>query len=154
MKLLLSSLFLLLLFNACADKDAFSKFKLTQEQEYAENSIQSAKIRSKEGVEGIVSIIYLNDVMPQKYNDKEYFFIFYTLKDETKRFNILLNSQLPLQQTALPTSNEFSKLIVSDIKWNKYYLIEYKKEKSKLLEVQLKGQELSSSVFKYKKDEE
>jgi len=154
MKLFFTSLSLIFLLSACADKDAFSKFQLTQKQEYAENSIQSAKINSQNGVEGIFSAIYLNEVMPQRYKGNEYFFVFYTLKDDNKSLDIFLNLHTPIKQTPLKTTNEFSKLIISDIKWNKYYLLEYKKEQSNILNLQLKGKKFSSSVLKYKKNEE
>ena len=75
MKSFFAILSIIILFGGCSEKSAFSKFNMSKKQELSANSLQNSKIMSGESVEGIVSVIYLNEVYPEKFADNDYFFV-------------------------------------------------------------------------------
>ncbi len=146
----------LLIFTACADKNAFTKFNMLPKQELGISSLQSSKIKTEEHIDGIVSAIYLNEVYPDIYNGKEYFYIYLYLKerkDEIK-FTLKLNSKLPIKVEELPNKNKFSHLSSIEGKWQRYFLVSFEKESKSELSLVFKNGPSSSDKLIYQKDEQ
>jgi len=143
---------LILILASCSQKTAFSKFNMSKADSLGENSLQSSKVTLNGKVDGVVSVVYLNSVYPKIYNNKEYFFVYYFLKDK-KNVKFILNSQVPVKIIRLKPINQFSSLIHSQSKWNKYYLVEFKKS-TKNLKFLFKNNEASSNILIYNKDED
>ena len=151
----------LVFFNGCSEKNAFSEFNMLKSEELSVTSLLSSKILFKNGeINGIFSAIYLNEIYPQKFNDDEYFFVFYYVKDSKdinnpqnlvySDLNIKLNSNLPLKILKLPEENKFSHLVNIRNNWSRYYLIAFKKSDS--INLVLENGEASSSQLKYEKN--
>lgn len=155
MKYLFIIITFFLLFG-CADKNAFTKFKMTKIQELSASSIQSTKIESNEGIDGIFSAIYLNEVYPEKYFDNEYFFISLYLKDKQEyiKHNIELNKKFPLSIKKLSFENEFSNLIGAKNSWKDYYFVVFKKENSSRLSIVFESGQSFSAPLVYQKDKQ
>ncbi len=164
MKSFLIILTFITLFTGCADKNAFSKFDMTTAQELSASSLQSSKIKSGEQIDGIFSVIYLNEVYPNTYFKNEYFYVYIYLKDKKKMYNpnlledvgltLKLNSQLPIKIKQLPHANKFSNLIATKNEWNRYYLVAFKEQKSKKLSIVLENDQSSSDPLIYQKDKQ
>lgn len=153
-----------LIFTGCSNQNGFTKFELKQTQERALESIQNSKIISGQTIKGVINAIYLNEVYPQSYNEKEYFFISVYLKDaadfydeisyEASDLRITLNDKLPLKIKELPKENQFSGLIDTDNDWKRYYLIAFEKEESKKISLLLTYGMYKSSALIYTKNRE
>lgn len=154
MKIFLAPLAFVLLFSSCADKTAFSRFEMSNEQELAASSLQSSKIVSGENVDGVFSSIYLNEIYPERFQDEESFYLFLYLKTEKENFNITLNGKAPIKIEKLPHANEFSHLVSIENEWNNYYFVSFKKDSQSELNLQLESGPFSSAVLKYQKDQE
>ena len=164
MKSFLIILTFVVLFTGCADKNAFSKFDMSEAQELSASSIQSSKIKSKDRTEGILSIIYLNEVYPKVYFNNEYFFVYLYLKNKKDMYDptklqdigltLKLNSKLPIKIKQLPNDSKFSDLVATKNEWNRYYIVAFKKEKSKTLSIVLENGQFSSDPLVYQKDKQ
>ncbi|MDO8454346.1 MAG: hypothetical protein Q7S59_07230 [Sulfurimonas sp.] len=154
MKFFFTSLAFILFFSACADKTAFSRFEMSKEQELAASSLQSSKIVSEEGVDGVFSVIYLNAIYPDMVNKYETFYISLYLKKDKENFVIKLNGKMPLEMEKLPHENKFSHLASTENEWNSYYLISFEKDSqdSKQLSLVLESGRSSSVALMYQKD--
>lgn len=143
---------LILILASCSEKTAFSKFKISKEESLSENFLQSSKVIFNNKVNGVVSVIYLNNIYPKIYKDKEYFFVYYFVKDE-KNVKFILNSKAPIKIIRLKPVNKFSELTHFQDKWNEYYLVEFKKS-TKNLKFLFKNDKASSNILIYNKDED
>jgi len=152
MKYIIITLITIFSFVGCSKNNAFDNFKLTKDQELSINSLQSSKIKNGDKVDGIFSAIYLNDIYPKLFNDNEYFFVFYYMKEDNKNLNFKLNNFLPIKIKKLPTKNRFTKLINIQNSWNNYYLIAFKKQEKKFLNLSLENNQYISDLLKYQKD--
>ncbi len=142
----------LVLFVGCADKNAFSKFEMSQKQELSANALQRSKVKNGEKVNGIVSTVYLNFISPKEYKDGEYFYVYTYLKNKNYEFHFLLNDKEPISIKELPSTNEFTELISIDNKWSRYYLVKFPKQSDKINFV-LKNGPYTSDILKFEKDE-
>jgi len=164
MKSFLIILIYLFFLIGCSDKNAFTKFNMTTAQELTASSLQSSKIKLADKVDGIVSVVYLNEVYPHRYFTNEYFFVYLYLKNKKELYNpvsledvdlvLKLNDKLPIKIKKLPYANEFSNLINTKSKWNRYYLVAFKKEKSNKLSIVLENGQSSSDPLVYQKGEQ
>lgn len=154
MKFFLTSLIIVLLFSSCATKSAFSKFNMDHKQELSASSLQSSKISSKEGVDGVFSAIYLNEIYPEEFNEYESFYVYLYLKRGRPDFTITLNDKLPLNMRQLPHDNRFAHLVSTDNDWNKYYLVTFEKVDSNAttLNLVVESGDSSSSVLDFKSE--
>lgn len=125
MKYFFASLFFILLLNSCATKSAFSKFDMDKEQELTASVLQSSKITSPEGLQGVISAVYLNEIYPDRFKNNENFYLYFYLKNDKSDFKIKLNGVSSTSVKKLPFDNEFSHLVLTDNDWNKYYLVEF-----------------------------
>ncbi len=146
--------FLLLIpfvFIACSRDTAFDRFSITQHQKLAENSIQSSKIKYKNSIDGVVNVVYLNEVLPKEYNNHEYFYLYLYTKDKDPKLTFLLNKKPASRITKLDANNQFTKLISFDAPWSQYYLVEFPKQGDKL-HFKLKNKQFNSDILKFEKD--
>lgn len=81
MKNTLATLFLSFLLTGCSHQNAFTKFNLPTEEELSFSSQQDTPIYKNKEVTGAFSAVYLNEVSPELYNEKEYFLVSIYLKD-------------------------------------------------------------------------
>ncbi|MBU0720610.1 hypothetical protein KJ877_04660 [bacterium] len=163
MKYFFTSLVLILFFSGCSHQNAFSKFKMDEKQELSASSLQSSKIKSGEDIRGIFSAIYLNEVYPESFNQKEYFFVYLYLKEKKIMHNpnalndaeltLKLNGRPPIKIKQLPHANRFSHLAFTQSEWNSYYLVAFEEEGKELSLVLESGDSLSDALL-YKKDEQ
>lgn len=149
----------LTLFSGCSSKNAFSEFKMSKDQQLSVSNLQSSKITSeKMQVSGVMSAIYLNDIYPDFYNDKEYFFVYTYIKESQNLsaadMNIKLNSKSFIELRELPKENRFSNMVSNTSRWNKYYIATFEKDNSDKLELILESGDSSSSSLIYRKVEE
>lgn len=146
-------------FTGCSKRNAFFEFNMDKDQELSVSSFQSSKIVSRDGeTSGILSVIYLNEVYPEIYNQNEYFFVFLFTKETKEIYNpnrpidsdlkLKLNSKLPIEVEELSKENKFSHLVNIKNNWNSYYLITF--EKSDTINLLLEDETSSSKVLQYK----
>jgi len=152
MKTFLITLIFLLAFSACSQKTAFSRFDMSKKQELSADSLQRSKLKSGAKVNGIVSIIYLNMVSPERYNGNEYFYVNSYVKNKKESSVMLLNKQAPVSVKKLPPENEFTNLMLVRTQWSEYFLVEFPKQGDKISFVLENGQ-YTSDPLKFEKDE-
>ena len=153
---------LLLLMTGCSNKNAFSKFDMSKEQEMTASNLQSAKLATKDGkVTGVVSVVYLNEVYPYYFSKKEYFFVYMYLKDSKNAkdgdLKITMNGGAPLKLKKLSKVNNFTHLVDVKSEWNQYYMAtfaEHTNENDSTLNLVFENDQSSSVVLKYQKGEE
>ena len=151
MKTFLIILFLGLLFNGCAKKNAFEKFNLSATKELSEDNIQSLKIKQGNKVAGIINIIYLNKVFPDLYKENEYFYVYYYMKDKNATVHFELNGEPSLLREELPVQNEFTYLTSFEAPWSKYYLLGFKKQ-GNVLKLSIHSNTAASATVEFVKD--
>ncbi len=159
MKYIMVILSISILFLGCADKNAFSRFKLKKEQELGMTSLQNSKIKNSKGdTKGVLSVIYLNDVYPKKYKGYEYFYVYFYLNERDKaqdiHFILKLNNKTPISVKKLSNVNEFTNLTSTYNQWNSYYLLKFKEEKSSEIIFMFEDEDMKSDDLIYYKDEE
>lgn len=164
MKNLLSLLSCIMLFGGCSHQNGFSKFAMEPSQERSANSIQSSKIIKNGATEGVLSLVYLNEVDPNVYNTHEYFLlsIYNKAKKELNDPNsflqegieITLNEKMPIKIKKLSKDEAIVTKIFSQTTWNRYYLVAFEEEKENALRLFLKGEGISSGILRYSKNEE
>ena len=142
-----------ILLSACATKNAFGKFKMSQDEELGASSMLSSKIKSTQSVTGVFSAIYLNEVYPESFNGNEYFFIQYYLNDIDAKFTLRLNNNEAINIQKLPPKNRFSNIIHTQSEWSRYYLVEFKKQGDSL-NLLFESNQSTSALLKYQKDEQ
>ncbi|MCK9490451.1 MAG: hypothetical protein M0Q24_00040 [Sulfurimonas sp.] len=151
------------LFTACADKNAFDKFNMQEDQELSAANLQSSKIKMLQNIDGIVTTIYLNKVYPKVFTNDEYFYVYLYLKDKKEMFDpkklddieltMRLNSKLPIKIKKLEANNRFSHLTLVRNEWTLYYLVAFKQESENKLNLVLETDQSHSDVLVYQKDE-
>ena len=142
-----------LFFSGCSEKNAFSRFNLSENQEFGINSIQSSKLQDKDKVGGIVSVVYLNEVYPKRTQKSEVFYVSLYLKDQTSTPIFTLNGHKPnvwIEQ--LPSDNEYAHLVNEHIAWNKHYVVSFAPQGDTLTFKITSGTYHSSNII-FKKDE-
>jgi len=152
MKTFLIILVFLTTITGCSSNNAFYQFKLTPSQQVSEDSMQSSKIKNEASVDGIVSIIYLNKVYPNKYKDYEYFYVSLYTKTNNENIKFLLNKEMALHIEELDPTNEFSELTSYSTDWKKYYIVKFKEQKEKISFV-LQNEGFISDNLSFEKDE-
>lgn len=155
-------IFLLLFFSSCSHKNAFSEFKMDENQELSITSLKRTKIIKNGEVIGAFNAIYLNEVYPDIYNTHEYFFVYIYLKDienisnpntiNNDKLTIFLNNNSPMKLKELDSQNRFYKLSASKNEWNRYYLVSFA-TKGKRLTLKLENDQSFSVSLKYQKDQ-
>lgn len=150
----------LIFFTGCSQKNAFVKFNMSKDEERSVSSLQTSQIIDKKGeIAGVISVVYLNEVYPKKFDKYDSFFVYIYMKDSKNidlmdpKINLEMNEQVPVSSTELPSDNEFTHLVDVKSSWNRYYLIEFEKDCNALNLIFDNGLSISSAL-KYKKDED
>ncbi len=152
MKTLWLAVTFVVLFSACADKNAFEKFQMSAVEERGADSIFNSKIKDGKNVNGIVSVVYLNRVYPIKFPNDEVFYVNFYLKDKTQPFFFMLNNQKSIDAQELQVNNPYAFLTPLQTKWSKYYLVKFKKQKD-ILKFSFHNGSFSSDPLVFEKDE-
>lgn len=168
MKNTLVTLFLSFLLTGCSHQNAFTKFNMPAAEEKAFASQQDTSIIQKKEVAGAFSAVYLNEVSPDLYNEKEYFLVSIYLKDNqaldtlknyeqvqqetTKGVFVLLNHTYPL--TIEPLPQELQKYISLNADWNNYYLVVFEESRENTMRISLSGDGFQTKSLLYYKNEE
>jgi hypothetical protein len=152
MKTFLVFLVFSIFFAGCAGKNAFSRFNMSEKQELGANSLMNSKIYKGKRVDGVVSVIYLNKVYPQKYQKDEFFYVYLYLKNRDNHLSFKLNNEEAISAQELLVKNKFNFLTSVDVKWNKYYLVKFKKQ-GDILKFALDSGPFSSDLLVFEKDE-
>ncbi len=147
---LVTALFLLL-FIGCAQKNAFEKFHFSSVKELSEENIQTLKIKKGTKAEGFINAIYLNKVLPKIYNQNEYFYIYYYIKDKNDTVTFTLNGKPSLLQEVLEPKNKFSYLTSFTAPWSKYRLFEFQKE-GNALNLKVETSKEANATLRFVKD--
>jgi len=141
----------ILLFSACSEHNAFKEFNISKTKELSEDSIQTFKVKRDGKVDGIVSVIYLNKVFPQKYRGNEFFYVNYYIKDKNASVDFTLNTKPVLTSKELQPDNEFTYLTSFNAPWSHYYLLEFPKE-GNVLKLKLKTAKAANATLTFIKD--
>ena len=153
MKTFLTILTILILFQGCGEKNAFSRFKLSEKQELGLNSLQSSKLKNGNQVNGVMSVVYLNQTDPDNFKSGEVFYVFMYTKDRAEAIEFTLNGHTPsLYVKELTSDNEFTHLTSIDTKWNRYFVVTFEKQ-GDILNFQAKNGKFSSSILRFEKNE-
>ncbi len=132
MKTFLTINILLLLFSACSYNNAFTRFDLSQQREKSEENLISSKIYDKSKIAGIINVVYLNTVNPEKYKDSEYFYIYLYAKTSEALISFTLNDINATSTQELEVNNDFTALTDSNVSWQKYYLVSFEQQGTRL----------------------
>ena len=153
MKKLVITLSVVALFicTGCADRNAFKEFHISKRQELSEDTILTVKLNDQKETAGIVTVVYLNKIYPKKYHDKEYFYIYYYLKEKSSKLIFLLNNKKPLEVDELPRQNPFATLTSFNAPWSKYKLVAFQKE-GNILKLKIKTAKAAEATLTFIKD--
>lgn len=142
---------ILLFFQGCSHRDAFSNFDLSLTQRKIVSNMQSAKINSLKGINGIFHLLYLNNTDMQVENNRENFLLsIYIKKGDIKNYNFYLNNTPALKVQEVNT-NKYDQVIHKTQTWNKYYLVTFKHSEKKTMEFILQDKQGIESKLTYKK---
>ena len=153
MKTFLIIILFMLTFDGCSTKNAFSNFKITPEQEKCEDNMQSSKIKDGKIVDGLVTAIYLNRVVPQTYKENEYFYVYLYTKHNNDNIKFLLNGNRALRVEELEAENMFTHLTSFKAEWSRYYLVAFKAEDANL-SFSVQNAQFSSNKLVFEKEEQ
>ena len=153
MKLLAILPLSLLLFTGCSQKGAFSNFELTRKQEFSISNTQRSKITSLEKVEGTFTAIYLNNIYPEIYQEKDAFLVFIYTKDKTKTNKILFlaNDKEALKVEEVKDKEEFKDLVEMQNSWNSCYFMEFLSDEKREVRFGVQNDNYKSTLLIYKK---
>ena len=154
MKQIFFALTLTLLLLGCSEKNGFSDFGLTPKQEKWENNRITAPLKNGKKTVGTVTVVYLNKVAPQLYNNGEYFYVELYTKDDANDTQCSLNGKISLLKEEIDGSKEFAKYTPKSAKWDRVYLIGFMQEKdSDILQLIVTHNGYNSTPLIFKKDE-
>ena len=140
-------------FTSCSTNNAFHQFDMDEIQEFSEETIQSSVIKNDKENDGLLTVIYLNKLYPEKYKDYEYFYTYLYTKSNSKNIKFLLNEEEALSVEELPSYNKFSNLTSFKVQWQRYYLLKFKKQGG-ALNFKVQNTEFSSESIEYLKEPE
>ena len=152
MKTFLIIVFLLMVFNACSTKNAYSSLKITPFQEKSEENTLSSKIQYKDTIDGLVTAIYLNALEPETYDGEEYFYVYLYTKTNNDDIKFLLNDKEATKVEELKAENIFSHLSKFKTDWSQYYLVSFIKEDENL-SFQVQNDKFSSDKLLFQRAE-
>ena len=151
MKTFLIILLFIMSFSGCSTNNAFHEFNMDEMQEFSEEKIQSSVIKNEKENDGLVTVIYLNQVYPERYKDYEYFYAYLYSKSDHKDIKFLLNEEECFLVEELPSYNKFSNLTSFKADWKRYYLLKFEKQGG-VLNFKVQNAGFSSEPIKYLKE--
>lgn len=141
-------LLIIVFLSGCASSNAFTKFDITPDKQYALSNLQLSDISHKHKSIGTVTAIYLNNIFPKKYHNNEYFYIVVYLQN-THKLQYTLNGHRPISIKKLDKHNRFSNLLPVSDNWHKYYLLKFKHIPNDHLVLQAKQAKFLSYPLRY-----
>ena len=154
MKQIFFTLLTLFFLLGCVDKNGFSRFHLSQDEQRWENNRITAPIKHGKKTIGTVTAVYLNKVAPDLYKNGEYFYIALYTKEDVNDTQCSLNALPSLLQEELKDSKEFQKYAHQNAKWDKVYIVGFSPvTQIDVLQLVVKHNEYSSTPLIFKKDE-
>jgi len=154
MKSFLIALGLVVLLSSCASRNAFSSLDVSQEEELAIENTRSGKITFGNHIQGIYSLVYLNNVYPQMDKDTHQFYISLYLKDgKEDEASITLDEKSLIQVLKLEEENKFTSLLAMKNSWTSNYLVSFKDESFKNINLVIDSGQFSSGPLKYLVDQ-
>ncbi len=145
--------------TGCSRTTAFDFFKMDDNYERAVDNLQTATLVKSFETQAILSTVYLNRVYPEKYKDGEYFFVSLYLRDDirlyfktginNKKYTFTLNGNKPLEAKELKTDDELRLSMPITNEWNRYYLVKFKSQNGKKLNLLLENDETDSVEIDY-----
>ena len=153
MRLLTVLLFISIIgFTGCADKDAFSKFKLVKDEELAFDNVMFAKVLKDDQVYAVASAIHLNAVYPKRYTlETFYIIIFAKNKKLLENFTLTLNGKKVLALEKLPPQNEYAHLLRIENQWSNYYLAKFPTQKTGTLTLKITLSNQAQAILTFQK---
>ena len=152
MKFFLLSGVLTLLLTGCTTKNAFSELGLSLAQEKAIESTRNEKMRDKEEVGGLFSVIYLNNIHKELPKDTQEFYLAIYAKNGYDQLHFTLNGANAVDVSKLPKENEYSKLLTMKNQWSQEYLLSFKTPKEKQLTLLIGNGRFSSGLLEFVED--
>jgi hypothetical protein len=130
MKFFLIFLIVLVLLNGCSKNNAFDHFYMSKKQEITQENIQNIELKKKDKSLGVVNIVYLNNILDDKYKTKEVFYIYMYADIDYDTIIFTLDGKVPSKTKALTPINEFKDLTMESYTWQKYFLVEFEKNEN------------------------
>lgn len=155
-----------LMFSGCSRSGAFDVFKVDEAHERAVTNLRTSTIVQSFETKAIISTIYLNKTLPQQYgnNQNESFFVSLYLQSDIRLFykanlsapdaNLTLNGVGYTAIRELKEDDPLRTLMPIKNDWNRYYIITYPHQKSRLLKLTFEIDPYGTAELKYRKDEE
>lgn len=161
MRFLSIAMIALIGFSGCAQKGTFDLFKMDAAHERSVEQLRTGAIVQSFETKALTSIIYLNPVYPQTYNDGEYFVgAFYFERDSrdlrkwdlyTHGYMLTLNGKKATLLEELKESDSRRALIPVQNNWNKYYFIRFDSVPEGALTLLLENNQTGSVALSYRK---
>ena len=145
---------LYIVFDGCADKDAFSKFQLIKDEALAFDNVVSGKIHKNQKTFAIVSAVHLNAIYPKRYSQETFYIIIFAKNRKLlENFALSLNDTKVSTLKKLPPHNEYSHLLQIKNRWSNYYLATFppQKEGKLNLKITLANQAATTLTFQKKR---
>ena len=139
------------LFSGCSGTTtAFDFFKMDLQHEKAISNLRTGTIVRSFETEAIISVIYLNNVLPEEFNATESFYVSLYLKDDKRiyykpkseqkpNYTITLNGKKPIKVSIIDTKDRLRSLMPIQNEWNRYYLVEFEKVDAQKLTIELEN---------------
>lgn len=154
MKYFLIALSSIVLLSSCATRNAFSALNIGEEQEFALENTRSGKIIFENEIRGIYSLVYLNNIDKQASNDYHQFYISMYFKDDSEsQAYITLNKKYPIKILKLGNENKFSKFLPIKNTWTTNFLVTFKNEGQREINLLIDSDQFSSGLLKYVPDQ-
>jgi len=152
MKYFFIALIITVLTSGCATRNAFSKLKISPEQERAIENTKSGKIQKDLLVEGVYSAINLNAVYPDMSKEKVNFYISIYIKDKQDELHVTLNGEEPTSIHSLEKDNRFSHLQGVENDWIDNYLLSFDNNETAGLQLLIESGQFSSGLLNFPKE--
>jgi len=136
----------------CADKDAFSKFHLQEDEALAVDNLKTFFLRDHaKHKDGVVSCLYLNEIYPDKFTENENFYIAYYGLSKPLSFQLNNISAQTIQK--LPPKNEYTHLVDINASWVKQYYVVFPKQNEKKLHLKIQTPQKAMGVVVFQKNQ-
>lgn len=162
MKFLSSAMIVVLGLSGCAQKGTFDLFKMDKAHKRSVEQLRTGTIMNSMETNALVSLMYLNPIYPETYNDGEYFvgaFYFKRSDRDIKKWNLAdrgytlkLNGKDSTSMEELKESDPRRMLIPIQNNWNQYYLIRFDPSPVKTLTLLLENNQTGSVALSYQKE--
>lgn len=125
-----------IVFGGCSRNTAFEYFtKLDTSQERAVTHLRKVTIRENSAIQALISVMYLNPVKPELYQNQHYFLIaLYDVKSgPLEAFRVMMNGAEPAGMAELDDNCTLKALMPLNNPWNRYYEVVFRHSKDENL---------------------